>query len=406
MRRGLSPRGGRSVADLGEAGGQLFHDLRMRGRDVRFLVGILRDVEEHVTHEFPVPAPDGGKADAPGDFEDDLVALAGLIREEHAGHVEGVDGTLLFVLAAREGDEGGVEIGDEHHAVLRGAGLGVSRPAHETGDAHAALEGRVLGAAPGFAHRFEDRPVVIREDEQGVVAEAVLVEGRDDPADRLVEALEHGITDGERIVLIGRIVEGRVERSVDGVEGNVEKERLLLLGCPGRDDALGLGGEEIGGIALFTQWFLVAVPVVDREAGRGIVDDGLGVIVDAPGVVAVLVQKPLTHGKVLGEPLSEVPLPDEGGEVTRLLESLRHGPLIGVEGVDTPGRFAAIVVGEGEPESLEVTRLAEVLGAPVRPRAEGVATSEKGAPGRGTHGVGVELGELEALGGELVEMGG
>ncbi len=52
-----------------------------------------------------------------------------------------------------------------------------------------------------------------------------------------------------------------------GIEGQVEEEGLVL-GLFG-DDPFGLGGKQIGAIALFLQGLLVSMPVVNGEAGRG-----------------------------------------------------------------------------------------------------------------------------------------
>ena len=78
-----------------------------------------------------------------------------------------------------------------------------------------------------------------------------------------------------------------------GVERDVEEEGFALL--LGGDDALRFGGDEVRDVAVLTNGLLIAMPVVHGEARRSVVDDGLRVVVDAPGVVTVLVHEALRH---------------------------------------------------------------------------------------------------------------
>jgi len=100
------------------------------------------------------------------------------------------------MIAAGKVDEGGEEVGDEHHAGTLGAGLGVAGPAEDGGLPDATFVGGVLGAAVGLAHFFEDWAVVVGEDEQGVVLESVFIDGADDLAEVVVEVFQHGVADG------------------------------------------------------------------------------------------------------------------------------------------------------------------------------------------------------------------
>ena len=218
--------------------------------------------------------------------------------------------------------------------------------------------------------------------------------------DGVIETLQGGFASGVFVCVSG----DAIDRAVNGIERDVQEERLpfTLLG----DDTLGFRGDKIGGIALLLDWLFIAVPVVHDETRRRVVRDHLVIVVDAPGVVTVLVHETLLHRQVFLQPFARVPFPDDCSEVARFLEGFSDGPFVSVESVDAASGDALVAVGKSQAELFEIAGFAEVFGTPVHPVAEGIATSQKGAAGRRADGVGVELGEPKTIRRQPVDIGG
>ena len=68
------------------------------------------------------------------------------------------------------------------------------------------------------------------------------------------------------------------------------------------------------------------MPIVDRESGGSIVYDRFCVVVDSPGVVAILMHESLRHRKVFVQPFAAMPFANQASKVTGLLEGFRDRP--------------------------------------------------------------------------------
>ena len=118
-------------------------------------------------------------------------------------------------------------------------------------------------------------------------------------------------------------------------------------------------------------------------------NNGLVVVVDAPGVEAILVHEALPHREVFRQPLSTVPLAAEGSEIAGILERLGNGALGAFQGVNATGFFPVFGVSQGESQFREVARLSEILGPPVHPVTESITPRQKRAASGGTYRGGV-----------------
>ena len=105
-----------------------------------------------------------------------------------------------------------------------------------------------------------------------------------------------------------------------GIEWNVQKEGLLF-GLT-RDDAFCFRREKVGRITFFLNRFLISVPIVNRKSSRRVVDDCLGVVIDTPGVVPILMHEPLRHGQVFVQPLAAMPLANQAGKIPSFFQRL------------------------------------------------------------------------------------
>ncbi len=377
--------------DFQKAGAKPFDNVRMLGGDVGRLVGVCLDVVKEFSHEFIVTLADGRDADAASDFKDDFIAWTRLTTEEHAGHIETVDREFLLVAAPRDGDEGREEIGNEHHSVVDGAGLSMPRPANDARHAYSTFERGVLCAAIRFVHLLGKAAIVVGEDKQGAVGKAVFFQCSHDASKGVIETLQGGFTSGVFVCVSGN----PIDWPVNGIERYVEEKRLLLTLFG--DETLSFRGDKVGGIALLLDWLFISVPVVHDKTRRCVVRDHFVIIVDAPGVVAVLVHEALLHRQVFLQPFACMPFPDDCGEVARFLEGFSDGPFVCVESMDTTSGDTLVVVGKSQAELFEIAGFAEVFAAPVHPVAEGIATCQKGAAGRRADRVGVELGEPKTI---------
>ena len=164
--------------------------------------------------------------------------------------------------------------------------------------------------------------------------------------------------------------------------------------------------DEVGAVSGFKDGLLVAVPIVNSEAGGGVVRDGLIVVVDAPAIVTVLVMESLAHRELAGKPFSAVPFPADRGKVTRLGENLGNRSFLGGEAVNPPRFITGFIFSQLHAEFGEVAGFSKVFGTPVTPCAEGVAPGEESRPGGSTNGMNVKLGKACSLLAQLGKMRG
>ena len=222
--------------------------------------------------------------------------------------------------------------------------------------------------------------VVAGEDDQRVLAQALLVQRGDDPPDLLVERGDHRrvgaarrVLDGVGIaVLVGllRLI-GRMGRE----RGEVEEERLVLVLL--LDELDRLVADQVQVIALLVDELAVALPV-DQAAAL------VGEVVDlADGVAVEVIEAAVLRPEFLVG-VTQVPFADHVGRITGFLQRLGQRPFV--------GRQAVAVVGEDH------QRLQAV--------AHRIAAGHQGRAGRGAHGHAVEVFEPHTLVRELVDVRG
>jgi len=231
-----------------------------------------------------------------------------------------------------------------------------------------------------------DAAVVGEEDDHRVFAEAEFVELGDEGADGLIDAFGHGGVDG--VVAAGRVFPALVavdqvllglDGRVDGVVGQIDEERVFLVGF---DEGDRFAGKAVGEV--------VAV------LGVGDFDEGVGRehrLVSVP----VAAGEGQVEAAVLGSVVSaaEVPLAYRGGGVAGGLERLGDNGFVERE---AEREFGLEELGVGQHVA------GQVLGDA---GAGGPASGEDGAAGgRAVGGGGVSVSEAHAVGGEAVDVGG
>ena len=183
------------------------------------------------------------------------------------------------------------------------------RPAHDRRDADAALEHRVLAVVQRRVGADAPRRAVVgAEDDQRVFAQPEFVEGRQDPADPLVEPVHHGFVKAVGLVLLEEFLrggQGRVRR----VEGHLQEEGFARIALPELAD--GFVGEQRGRIPFLRDRLVVTPPV--RPPARVEV---LEVIQFGPHE-AIEMLEAVAQRPGVG---AEVPLADQRGRVAGLLQ--------------------------------------------------------------------------------------
>ena len=367
-----------------------------------------------------------------------LAAVAGgLAVEEGARFLgtaqQGGDKADAVEVAGRAGggagdfEEGGQPVFEAADAGGRGAGSDTAGPAHEGGDAEAALVEGALAPAEiavgveelgvGAAKAVVERAVVRGEDPECVALEAEFFDEVHEAADFAVEARDHGGVGGARVWVrevgaravvgwVGELAEvfgegvvGDLEREVRDGGGDVAEKGAILVGA---DEGAGLFADEIGGVDLAGEGgvgggrgevgagceFLVRgefgvadfdVPLVVPEVRRvEVVGDGLA-------VVAVEAVETLLERNAVGAGPAEAPFAETAGRVARGLEEFGERDGVGGDGELALGLHLAVVADE---------------------RVAGMLARHEHAAGRGADVVaGVVVGELQALGGEAIEVG-
>ena len=313
---------------------------------------------------------------------------------------------------ARRGRDRRQPVRDVEQPVVDGAAhvRREQRRVDEGGHADAALPGGVLAAPErpvrAAAHLAGDRAVVRREDDQSVVVGARRLQRVDDAADGAV----HGQRDGRerRALRVGlRKERGRerldvglvgLQRPVDGVEGDVEEERMVR----------GLGLDQIHGAVREDVRRVHSVVVAPLAAEAGEVRDGrpanlargqgrrAGVAGTGEVVVVDLVGRVVDHGAVEAQ---------EAVEAARLGQALRGRvpdvPLAdGVAPVGAGERLGEERVLQGQPPGA-----LGVQDAVVRARRRGVLAAQQRRAARRAVGLRVVSRKLDARVGEGVDHG-
>ena len=299
-------------------------------------------------------------------------------------------------------------LGDRDREVRRPGRRGLdprrdpARPPGDQGDPDAPLVDPALPHAQGrVVRRRRVRPlaggqaaVVAGEDDQRPIGDPRPFDGRDHPADGVVQALEHRRVD--RVLLPAvrgpvplRVLRDRLgpgdHRRVDRVVRQVEEERGGLVPL---DEPLGLDPQPVGQVLALggvLQPRHRSVPAPERGH---VAERRAGVI---PRDVDV---EPLLRRLESGPP--EVPLADHPRGVPGALEPLGQRDLL-------------------ERQGLAELRPVELLRGPVRPAREPVGQVEPGrvlaghqgrAGGRADRARGIRLGEAPPPGGQPVEVRG
>ena len=160
----------------------------------------------------------------------------------------------------------------------------------------------------------------------------LLVDRRDDLADRLVHRRDHPRIGPARLRQLGvrlLVLLRDLVRRVDGVERDVEEQRprRVVLGDPAAT------ASRASRCVLYPSSRRLAVVAMPVEAAVA----DVGEVVERAVVVAVLVVEPAPRRQVLGPEVAEVPLAADGRLVARLLEGLRQRPLLQRQAVLRPG---------------------------------------------------------------------
>ena len=376
----------------------------------------------------------------------DVVASVVVLSQEGGQLVAAVGGYAVGrERVVEQGGEGGVDIDHGEEGLLL-AGLDARRPAYDEGDARAGLVGAVF-PAPVMLHggvpvqQFEglvlvavvdDGAVVATEDEDGVVGKLEAVEGVHDFAYGPVQ-LEDDVATGAHAALSGETGVGDAG-NVDVLGAHVEEEGAGLVVD---DEVLGLGGDDVGYLFIVPEggfsaghpadagdavddgvvvslaglegdefgvfesggpvaYFVVVADgdgvvgveachaaVFDEDAGHAVDGGGDDVFVVEADVLGVRADECVEVSAAFGAE-SEVPLADGGGGVAFCVEHVGQGD---AGGVDDQFRVAGGDAGVLLPPGVHSGEEAEARG---------------GAGGGG----GVCVGELCALSGEAVDVGG
>jgi hypothetical protein len=375
----------------------------------------------------------------------DVTTSGGVCTEEVVQLVAAVGSDAGGERMVQQGGERSINIDHGEERLLL-AGLDALRPAYDERDACAGIEGAVLTAAvvlhgsmavQQFAGLVliavvDDGAVVATEDEDGVVGQVQAVQCVHDLSDGPVQ-LQDDVAAGAEAALACKAGVGDAG-NVDVLRTHIEEEGFVFMS---RDEALGLGGDDVGDVFIGPEGGTSAGHPAD--AGDA-VDDGIVVtlaglhlhefgvfepggpvayfmvVADGDGVVgveaydaAVLHEDAgdavygggddvfVVEADVLGVGLdeavevgaafraeAEVPFADGGGGVAFCAEHIGHG--------DAGGIYNEFGVTGGD---------AGVLLSP------GIHTRQQTEAGGGAGGGGgVGVGELHALAGKAVDVGG
>lgn len=285
--------------------------------------------------------------------------------------------------------DGGEDVGDVDEFEGFPLSFDDTGPAGDEGDAGAHLCGLALSVATGA--------IVADEDHEGILTEAKVIEAGDDAADAAVHVFDVGppIVFG----VLGFFFEGRVlvrggpEGGVCESHGVVDKEGVVFVIGHEVDDEI---DEHVGAVAFGGggDVFAIADDGGVPEAGgfAGVVFPHAGVFGAGGEIVFVGPHHVVVEAGFVDEGgmfAGELPFTGVGGGVSGVLEDLAEGGVVG----DVIGAF----VGDG--------RAAGAIGEVVDTIVMGVLPGHDGEAGGVADGVGVTSGEVDAVVGELIEVG-
>ena len=294
-----------------------------------------------------------------------------------------------------------------HHAAVGATGLDLFRPAHQAGNAHSSFVVGILGPPIRRIHFFTETTVIVGKNHESVFLISTFVDRSHNTTHRIIETLQRGVT----LAMLFNVTRNFFQWSVDRIEGNIHKQRLLLF-LPALSHAVignhidSLAGDQVGGVSRLVNRLLITMPIINNKAGGRIVKDALVVVIDAPAVMPILMHEALTHRELSGQPLPAMPFPGNRGEVSRVLQNLGHGALISIHSMNPARFFSRLVLDQFHPELRKITRLTKVLRTPVTPGPEGVAPGKKGRTGRGTDRMDIEIIQTHTILAQLVDMRG
>ena len=237
-------------------------------------------------------------------------------------------------------------------------------------------------SSPAKGSLLHGMSVVGLENENGVLAQAFLIQVLDHPPDQFVRGRHESrvLVAGVREVLVfDPPLVGRLERIVRPVDGPVDEERLGLVP---RDEALALVHHHVPEVFPVPPDLLALLPEVVPVGSDPV--EKMGIVVDASAHMAEGIVEPLTVGHGLGG-IAQVPLPNVPGGIAVGLHELGDGRF--------GGRHAGRSLGGGD--------------VPRNPRPGGDATGQQAGPGsRADGGRRIHVRKADARLGQVVDRRG
>lgn len=323
----------------------------------------------------------------------------GFVPEEVRNEIDSVKGHVRRQFSARGFEEGGGEVhGDAGLRGLDAFGKDLG-PTHEAGDADAALPERGFVVEKGLVAGPALTAVVTGKDNQGVVENACVFEFGVDSPDSVIDAFEHGLVNGATASEHGLLGDegslgsiGRLKRCVDGEVRHIHEERFF-----------GVLADELNRTVIDEIREVLALHLHRFQAvaeGVGAVKIGVSVEVGvAEKLAEVLVETPVDG--VVFVFVAEVPFSKSTRGVANLLEVVRK--CLGLE-----RQAEAVDVWLRNPLALdEDFLLNHVPEGELNAESLLPATGHEPCPRRRANGrVGVKIGQLHALRGDAVNIGG
>jgi hypothetical protein len=350
------------LLEAAEFGQQLGGALGFGFGEVVLLADVLGEVEEfdaliiQPLDEFPVASADGGRGRAA------LIAVVGVMPKErtlwqvtafeHGHEAAAIEFLAGLWLGLGGFEQGGEEIGAADRGADDGAGFDDGGPAHDEGLADAAFIHPAFAAAQrevggGGALAGGEAAVVAGEDDEGVLTQTEFVEFGEDFADGEVHGLDHSGVDGvfldeadfagvffspggfeaealAFLLIFLFQIGSRLQRGVDGVEGEVGEETTVFVGF---DESASLRGEAIWQVLAFWAVGQAGVVIGDKVFAAPI---RAAAIDAAEVVIEALIFWPETLG-------AEMPFASEEGGVTGGFHGLGQGGRVECEAVGVGG---------------------------------------------------------------------
>ncbi len=280
------------------------------------------------------------------------------------------------------GAEGGGEDVDIANSITEGPApiQSASGPTEGGGDAGPAFVEVELGSTPGsVASGAWDSAIIAEEDDEGIVGVGSGLDGVEDFANSPIHGGNHGGI-GATLFVFERTVESEIcfcglKGRMWCVEGEVEEVGFIQGRVIDEGDCMFC--EEVGGVAFFTKWFVVLMPV---ELLFTFVSE----VVDRSVVVTHEVREAVGERELGFVGMTKVPLANDTAPVVAGgCEEFRKGGFFGRQPVFRPWWNDGAHHAE----------------------AEGPASGEESGAGGGAHRAGPEVGELNTAFDKTVEVG-